>query len=572
MAYNKIVLEPDNVLLDVSKDTASEEDVIRGKTFHKSNGEQAEGAYIPPPGGIEHPPVFTAGNFASYDTDTQELYDTGYSGSDIESLKTAVSLLRDGVDADKVDSVADLIKYVEEHGTDVEKMQQDIKSNTKAIEKCAEERNASNIESGKGIGSVQFKGGNASGNYSVDFSEPRDTVGEPYSSEYLVNNFSNELSEDEKREKFPVRRVQIGYSGAIMSVRPGIANPVMRFGDGSYIVIDIITTYYAADGTVLVYTDDNPDSSQVIYSVDVNTYISEATFPTWSHDNEEYQPVFDSWPNFPLWMLYGVAQSGALADNTFVAGVGTTATSRGQVVLGMYNAPDNNAALIIGNGTQTKPSNLLVVGKDGRTYINGLPKSQVITGGHVLVQLPTGEFALHPYQNSNSNYSLIARDGAQRAYINTPAVDKKGGYHIANRIYSDTHSGGSTSITLQEGASKTVKFACTDQNANYSVALRGEYSGIGTYTIYGSNSSVIIKTAKDGNRTIEGSFMILSVSPVETAAAGIRICALKYDGLLNSGWSHIYAELGDTIEFKAGSSQCYIHYHQASGFRVKFPT
>jgi hypothetical protein len=569
MTYNKIVLEPDNVLLDVSKDTATEGDVVRGKTFHKSNGEQAEGTYIPQPTGIEHPSNFTAGNFASYDENSKELYDTGYSGSDIESLKAAVSMLRDGVDADKIDGIMDLIKYVEEHGPDVEEMKQNIKSNTEAIEKCAEERNASNIESGKGIGSVQFKGGNASGNYSVDFSEPRDTVGEPYSSEYLVANFSNGLSEDEKREKFPVKRVAIQYSSSIGGVKPA-TNPVMKFGDGSYIVIDNITTYYAADGTVLVRTDDNPDSSQVVYSVDVNTYISESTLPTWMDYNYEYHPVFDSSYD-ALWTLYGVAQSGALADNTFVTGVGTTATSRGQFVTGMYNIPDANALLIVGNGTQTEPSNLLTVGKDGRVYINGLPESQN-TSGYVLVQLPTGEFALQPYRNSNSAYSIIVRDKAHRAYINTPTTDTGGGYHIVNRIYSDTHSGGSTSITIAAGGSKTVKFACTNQNANYSGALRGEYSGIGTYTIYGSTSSVVIKTAKDGNHTIEGSFMILSVSPVETSNNGIRICALKYDGLLNSGWSHIYAELGDTVEFKAGSSQCYIHYHQSSGFRAKFPT
>jgi hypothetical protein len=310
-----------------------------------------------------------------------------------------------------------------------------------------------------------------------------------------------------------------------------------------------------------------------VYSVDVNTYISESTLPTWTNGYDyESRPVFDSAAiGTALWCLYGVAQSGALADNTFVTGVGTVANSRGQFVAGMYNIPDANALLIVGNGTQTEPSNLLVVGKDGHAYINGLPESQN-TSGYVLVQLPTGELALQPYRNSNSAYSIIVRDKSHRAYINTPTTDTGGGYHIVNRIYSDTHSGGSTSITIAAGGSKTVKFACTNQNANYSGALRGEYSGIGTYTIYGSASSVVIKTAKDGNHTIEGSFMILSVSPVETSNNGIRICALKYDGLLNSGWSHIYAELGDTVEFKAGSSQCYIHYHQSSGFRAKFPT
>ena len=45
----------------------------------------------------------------------------------------AIALLTDGVDQDKVDSVKDLIAYVEEHGPEVEQMQKDIAANTKAI-------------------------------------------------------------------------------------------------------------------------------------------------------------------------------------------------------------------------------------------------------------------------------------------------------------------------------------------------------------------------------------------------------------------------------------------------------
>lgn len=45
----------------------------------------------------------------------------------------AITLLTNGVDQDKVDSVKDLIAYVEEHGPEVEQMQKDIVANTKAI-------------------------------------------------------------------------------------------------------------------------------------------------------------------------------------------------------------------------------------------------------------------------------------------------------------------------------------------------------------------------------------------------------------------------------------------------------
>lgn len=49
----------------------------------------------------------------------------------------AITLLTDGVDAEKVDGVKDLIAYVEEHGTEVTGMKDDIAGNTEAIEGVA---------------------------------------------------------------------------------------------------------------------------------------------------------------------------------------------------------------------------------------------------------------------------------------------------------------------------------------------------------------------------------------------------------------------------------------------------
>ena len=50
MAVNKVVLG-DEVLIDLSKDTVTEEDVVRGKFFHKANGDSAEGTLDPNAGG-----------------------------------------------------------------------------------------------------------------------------------------------------------------------------------------------------------------------------------------------------------------------------------------------------------------------------------------------------------------------------------------------------------------------------------------------------------------------------------------------------------------------------------------
>ena len=51
----------------------------------------------------------------------------------IDTLTGVVNTLRDGVDAEKVDGVKDLIDYVETHGTEVTGMQEDIAENAEAI-------------------------------------------------------------------------------------------------------------------------------------------------------------------------------------------------------------------------------------------------------------------------------------------------------------------------------------------------------------------------------------------------------------------------------------------------------
>lgn len=52
----------------------------------------------------------------------------------IDTLTGVVETLRDGIDAEKVDGVKDLIAYVETHGTEVTGMQDNIKANAEAIE------------------------------------------------------------------------------------------------------------------------------------------------------------------------------------------------------------------------------------------------------------------------------------------------------------------------------------------------------------------------------------------------------------------------------------------------------
>ena len=55
----------------------------------------------------------------------------------IDTLTGVVETLRDGIDADKVDGVKDLIDYVEKHGPEVTGMKEDISDNASAIEGVA---------------------------------------------------------------------------------------------------------------------------------------------------------------------------------------------------------------------------------------------------------------------------------------------------------------------------------------------------------------------------------------------------------------------------------------------------
>ena len=54
--------------------------------------------------------------------------------NNIDTLTGVVETLSEGIDADKVDGVKDLIKYVEDHGAEVTGMKDDIAANKKAIE------------------------------------------------------------------------------------------------------------------------------------------------------------------------------------------------------------------------------------------------------------------------------------------------------------------------------------------------------------------------------------------------------------------------------------------------------
>lgn len=58
MSANKVILNGET-LIDLTEDTATESDVIRGKSFHKANGERVVGTYSGGAGGGDKPTLFT---------------------------------------------------------------------------------------------------------------------------------------------------------------------------------------------------------------------------------------------------------------------------------------------------------------------------------------------------------------------------------------------------------------------------------------------------------------------------------------------------------------------------------
>ena len=85
----------------------------------------------------------------------------------IDTVNNAVTLLTNGVDAEKVDGVNDLIAYVEEHGTEVTAMQGDIADNASAIAALQAVDNATQAELNAALETV---------NASIDLKADKTTV------------------------------------------------------------------------------------------------------------------------------------------------------------------------------------------------------------------------------------------------------------------------------------------------------------------------------------------------------------------------------------------------------------
>ena len=226
---------------------------------------------------------------------------------------------------------------------------------------------------------------------------------------------------------------------------------------------------------------------------------------------------------------------------------------------------------MLGNGSEQNPSNAFKVMQDGRAWLGKTETTKATSGS--IIEIIDGFLSAHPYSNSNTPYSLIARDANNRAFVNPPQNGEGGRYQIANRIYVDNHVGGSTSINLGAGKQKVITFDCSNHEGSKTDVPRGLYNGTGMYIIYANSAGTIsIVTESGGVVEFQGKFLILSVSPHSDTKVGIRINAMYYNSLLDAGWKHAYTVLGKTMTITAPSdSEMFVHYHQVSPFRCDFP-
>lgn len=425
-------------------------------------------------------------------------------------------------------------------------------ANANALE---EYKAAFNLENGAGEGSVQIKGGNAKGKSSVDFSQA-------LVNHYFKHTVVNEGTFVGKIELFEKR----------IDVESGTYSKI-AFDDGSYIYTDDngITTYHASDGSIVASTEWMLPGETIVVLENIALQIISIEEGSFWNDEEQSFNGFNS-VTVGTAILYGLKEeTGALADNTFTAGIGTKATIKGQTALGTFNEVDDDALVMFGCGTEDAPENAVKIMKDGSVWVKA-DLSQ-LTSGSVLT-IVDGILKAQPFGVGNAKHSFVVRDSGMRSTIQTPASGNSGAYQIANRIYVDKKVGGSTSISISAGGSKVIKLSCTDHEGSRTDIPRGLYNGTGIYVIY-SNSSSTIEIINEKGEAVEvnGKFILLSVTPHSTTDAGIRVCALYYNSIVDVGWKTAYTVLGKTITIKAASdTTAMVQYHQISPFRTDFPT
>jgi hypothetical protein len=226
-----------------------------------------------------------------------------------------------------------------------------------------------NLSNGVGENSVQIKGGKAMGENSICLSK--------YEENYVTVDYNeSNIGYDSQVDYIELLKSDLIYYEVNVS-------PTLRvdFSDGSYYEYSTgISAYYNSSGDVVIqrryddsytdapiYIDLNFDYNGSVYVTDVT--LNGEAYGGWGEGKEKYEGQTISL--FDLVRMQGriLTPSGeANGDYSLVAGKGTRTTETGQTAVGTYNEVDEDALLMVGNGTEERPSNALVVKKNGEVY------------------------------------------------------------------------------------------------------------------------------------------------------------------------------------------------------------
>jgi hypothetical protein len=221
-----------------------------------------------------------------------------------------------------------------------------------------------NIENGQGIGSIQIKGGNATGEGAVALSKTVE----------LPSTQSDILTKDTLKVGASVTSLDAhDYQFIISNERWFDGEMKVSFTNGSYIAVRSGEIYYRADGETKAYINyygDNVgfpiefDEPTVVESIDCSSvYIS-------GPDGDEEISICD-FVTFKTDDIPEPEFTETKGDNSVSVGVGTSTTNEGEFASGRFNKTSPNTLFSVGNGTVEEPSNAFEVTEEGEAIAKG---------------------------------------------------------------------------------------------------------------------------------------------------------------------------------------------------------
>ncbi len=218
-----------------------------------------------------------------------------------------------------------------------------------------------NIENGQGVGSIQIKGGNATGEGAIALSKKVE----------LPSTQSDILTPDTLKVGASVTSLDAhDYQGIISQERWFDGTMHVTLSNGSHIYISCGSISYILNGDTLAYINyygDNVgfpiefDEPTVVESIDCSSvYIS-------GENGDEEISICD-FITFKTDDIPEPEFTETKGDYSLSVGVGTSTTNEGEFASGRFNKTSPNTLYSIGNGTAEEPSNAFEVTEEGEVF------------------------------------------------------------------------------------------------------------------------------------------------------------------------------------------------------------